>query len=161
MKGGKKRFNNMKAQLVDNCGPKWGKQMIAAGKETECRRLLGVSTPTEVLSADGFKGNWNPSVQPQVDKIVKQMSASKLYGPTMKKVLQTVGGGKALDTTDRRRGLHLPPLVLCRGHAVTSRVELVQYEQQQTASSRAEARGTWSVPVVSASGQHAGSVCMP
>jgi len=102
MKGDKKRFNNMKAQLVDNCGPKWGKQMIAAGKETECRRLLGVSTPTEFLSADGFKGNWNPSVQPQVDKIVKQMSASRLYGPTMKKVLQTVGGGKALDTTRTR-----------------------------------------------------------
>ena len=102
MKGDKKRFDNMKAQLVDNCGPKWGKQMIAAGKETECRRLLGVSTPTEVLSADGFKGKWNPSVQPQVDKIVKQMSASKLYGPTMKKVLQTVGGGKALDTTRTR-----------------------------------------------------------
>ena len=99
MKGDKKRFNKMKKQLDENCGPRCTWDMLPAEKETECRRLLGVSTPQEVRSQAGFKGTWIPSVQPLVDTIIKKMTASRLYGPTMKKIQLKVGGGTALATT--------------------------------------------------------------
>ena len=57
-------FNEISTSLKENCGARWGKRMAKPGQLTEARRLIGVSTPREVKHQDGFRGTWDPEVQP-------------------------------------------------------------------------------------------------
>jgi hypothetical protein len=98
-------FNEISTSLKDNCGARWGKRMAKVGQLTEARRLIGVSTPREVKHQDGFRGTWDPGVQPKVDQMIDDMGRSKNFGDSLHEVLDEVGQDRALVVTghDKRR----------------------------------------------------------
>ena len=92
-------FNEISTSLKDNCGARWGKRMAKVAQLTEARRLIGVSTPREVKHQDGFRGTWDPGVQPKVDQMIDDMGRSKNFGDSLHEVLDEVGQDRALVVT--------------------------------------------------------------
>jgi hypothetical protein len=57
------------------------KRVSKSDVEATCRKLLGVSTSSEVRNSDGFTGTWTPSVETDVNNYIAKLGSTKKFGP--------------------------------------------------------------------------------
>ena len=63
---GQEDWLSLKASMDSQFGENFSKRVSKSDAEATCRKLLGVSTASEVRNSDGFKGTWTPSVETDV-----------------------------------------------------------------------------------------------
>jgi hypothetical protein len=72
-------------------GKNFSKRVSKSDVEATCRKLLGVSTASEVRNSDGFKGTWTPSIETDVNNYIAKLGSTKKFGPHLKRVWKSAG----------------------------------------------------------------------
>ena len=88
---GMSEFVKVKNSVQTACGKTWAKKLNPDRADIEARKLMGLSTPTEVQDHGGFSSSWADEILSEVDSFVGSMGSSKRFGSSMKRVRSAAG----------------------------------------------------------------------
>ena len=88
---GMSEFVKVKNSVQTACGKTWAKKLNPDRADIEARKLMRLSTPTEVQDHGGFSGTWADEILFEVDSLVGSMGSSKRFGSSMKRVRSEAG----------------------------------------------------------------------
>ena len=83
---GHEEWLSLKASVETQFGRNFSKKVSKSVAEASCRKLLGVSTASEVWDSDGFSGTWSPSVETDVNDYIAKLGGSKKFGAHVKRI---------------------------------------------------------------------------
>ena len=105
--GDTERWAQVKADIIQICGPKFGRKVSAADQVIQCRKVLGQSSPEEVLHHHGFSGKWVAELQYEVADFAHKMGQAKKIQVSMDSVLaqykQNQDDGEPTHTRKKQR----------------------------------------------------------
>ena len=105
--GDTERWAQVKADIIQICGPKFGRKVSAADQVIQCRKVLGQSSPEEVLHHRGFSGKWAAELQYEVADFAHKMGQAKKFQVSMDSVLaqykQNQDDGEPTHTRKKQR----------------------------------------------------------
>ena len=78
---GQEEWLSLKDSMDSQFGKNFSKRVSKSDAEATCRKLLGVSTASEVRNSDGFTGTWTPSVETDVNNYIAKLGSTKKFGP--------------------------------------------------------------------------------
>ena len=88
---GPQEWQSLKASVESQFGKNFQKKLTKSAAEASCRKLLGVSTDSEVRNHAGFSGTWHPSVETDVNNYIAKLGGTKKFGTHLKRVWKSAG----------------------------------------------------------------------